>query len=156
MRVHDIMKREVRVIGPGTDLATAGRIMGEIGCGILPVVGDEETVVGVLTDRDICLWLTERDRKPSEGQARNAMSGDVYGCRADEEVHAALGTMAHYKVRRLPVLDADRHLVGLLSLDDVVLFSHPIAGEGFTGPLHVEIAETLHAICEHPLPVHAN
>ena len=153
MRVQDIMRREVRVVGPGTDLATVGKLMKEIDCGVVPVVGDDERVVGVLTDRDLAIELARRDRRPSEVAVRQAMTGDVWSCAGGDDIADALAKMAHHKVRRLPVLDAEGRLLGLLSLDDVVLHAKAFGVEGFSGPYYADIARTLMAICEHSLPV---
>lgn len=156
MRVLDIMRREVRVVGPGTDLVTIGRLMAEVGCGIVPIVTEDERVVGVLTDRDLALELARRDRRASEVTARQAMSGEVWSCAAGDDIADALAKMAHHKVRRLPVLDPEGRLLGLLSLDDVVLHAKAFGAEGFTGPYYADIARTMRAICEHSLPVVAH
>lgn len=153
MKVLDIMRREVRVVGPGTDLATVGKLMAEVGCGVVPVVGDGERVVGLLTDRDLCIELARRDQRPSDVSARQAMTGDVWSCAAGDDIGDALAKMAHHKVRRLPVLDPDGRMLGLLSLDDVVLHAKAFGAEGFSGPYYADIARTLMAICEHSLPV---
>jgi len=150
MKVQEVMRSAVRSITPVTDLATAGRIMAEIEGGILPVVGAHDCVVGVVTDRDICLALAARDRKPSEVQAVQIMSSELFSCSPDHDVRSALRWMAACKVRRLVVVDAERKLLGLLALDDVVLHSRALATAGFDGPFHVDIAETLHQICDHP------
>ena len=152
MRVLDIMRREVMVCTPESTLASAGRHMAEADCGVLPVVDEASRVVGMLTDRDVCITLALRDRRPSEVTVRQAMSGDVYSCRVGDDIREALATMRQRRVRRLPVVDADRHLAGILSLDDVVLEARPFEGPGFTGPVYGDIAETLKAICAQPVP----
>lgn len=152
MKVLDIMKREVRSCGPGSHLATVGRLMAEVGCGILPVLGEGDRVVGVITDRDLCLAVAERDRKPSDIQVRHVMSGEVFICRPHDDVVEALGIMQARRVRRLPVVNEEGHLEGLLSLDDVVLESKAFASETFDGPFYADIARTLRAICQHPTP----
>jgi CBS domain-containing protein len=150
MRVNDLMQREPRVVTPGTTLARAGRLMAEAGCGFLPVVGEEEEVVGVLTDRDVCLAVTSRNRLPAEIEVRQVMSGEAWTCQADEELGEALHVMAGRRVRRLPVIDRETRLVGILSLDDVL-------AEGRFGepgqPTFGELVATLRAICGHAVPV---
>jgi CBS domain-containing protein len=141
MRVRDVMRREPSLCTPGMDLAKAGRIMAEAGCGVLPVVGDEERVVGVITDRDLCLAVATRDRRPSEIQVRQAISGEVFTCGEDDEVLAALDTMRRRGVRRLPVLDRFERLVGLLSLDD--LFAEARARPDTDGLSLEELVDTL-------------
>lgn len=155
MKVRDIMKRDPCVSAPGNDLAKAGMQMAEADCGFLPVIGEEERVVGVITDRDVCLALARRDRRPSEVQVRLVMSGEVYTCRADDDIRRALRTMRERRVRRLPVVDDEGRLHGVLSLDDVVLEAQAIETEAFHGPLYADIAQTLKAINFHRTPVPA-
>lgn len=152
MRVNSVMKREPSICTPETDLAAAGRIMAQIGCGFLPVLGPGRQVVGVITDRDICLSLAHRDEKPSAVKVGDVISGETYSCSADDEVTEALNTMREFGVRRLPVVDLDNRLEGILSLDDVVLESRALGSEQFTGPFYSDIARTLKAICSHPMP----
>lgn len=151
MKVRDVMRREPCVCGPENHLAKVGRIMAEAGCGFLPVLGDEDRVVGVITDRDLALAVATRDRKPSEIQVRQVMSGEVYSCGPDEDVRDALTVMRERKVRRLPVMESHR-LKGILSLDDVVLEAQAVATESFTGPFYSDITRTLKEINLHQTP----
>jgi CBS domain-containing protein len=151
MKVRDVMRREPCVCGPENHLAKVGRVMAEAGCGFLPVIGDEDRVVGVITDRDLALAVATRDRKPSEIQVRQVMSGEVYSCGPDDDVRDALKVMRERKVRRLPVMDS-HHLRGILSLDDVVLEAQAVATEGFTGPFYADISRTLKEINLHQTP----
>lgn len=155
MKVRDIMQREVRLCSPDNDLTVAGKIMAEVGCGVLPILGEGDRVVGMLTDRDICLAVAGGDRKPSEVKVRDVMSRDVYACHPDESIRRALKTMREHRVRRLPVVDDHGELRGLLSLDDVVLEARAIATEGFDGPFYADIATTLRAINQHSMPAMA-
>lgn len=152
MRVYSVMKREPRTCSTETDLATAGRIMAQVGCGFLPVIDAGRRVVGVVTDRDICLSLTLRDELPSTVGVQDVISGEVYSCTADDEVTEALNTMREFGVRRLPVVDMENRIQGILSLDDVVLEARALGSEQFTGPFYSDIARTLKAICSHPMP----
>lgn len=141
MRVRDVMRLDPSSCTPGMDLAKVGRTMAEVGCGILPVVGDEERVVGVITDRDVCLEVARRDRRPSEIEVRQVISGELYGCHADDDLEDAVETMCRRCVRRLPVLGSQGGLAGMLSLDDVFaeVRARPEAG----GPSLGELVETL-------------
>lgn len=152
MRVYSVMKREPRTCTPETDLATAGRIMAQVDCGFLPVIDPDHRVVGLVTDRDICLAVTLRDELPSALKVQDVISGEVYSCTADEEVTEALNTMREYGIRRLPVLDMAGRIEGILSLDDIVLEARALGSEQFTGPFYSDIARTLKAICSHPMP----
>lgn len=152
MKVHDIMKHEPCFTTPGTHLAKVGTLMAEAACGFLPVVGDEDRVVGVITDRDLALAVASRDRKPSEIEVRQVMSGEVWGCAPNDDIREALSVMRVRKVRRLPVLGFHGRLEGILSLDDVVLEAQAVETESFKGPFYSDITRTLKAINAHQTP----
>lgn len=151
MMVRELMRRSPRSIGPAASLAEAGRIMEKARCGALPVVGDgeDERVVGMLTDRDLCLAVALRDRRPSEVAVREVISGDVHTCRPDEDVRDALAAMGDHRVRRLPVVDSAGRLVGVLSFDDLAASARPRRDGGGDFLLHAEIAETLMILAQH-------
>ena len=150
MQVNDVMRREPNVATPGMSLERVGKLMGEADCGFLPVVVNGGNVVGVITDRDVCLALTTRGRHPGEVEVRQVMSGEVWSCRPQDEVAGALRLMADRKVHRLPVLDEHKRLVGVLSLDDVLVEARP-HGEG-GHPSFEQVAATLQEICRHVIP----
>ncbi len=143
MQVADIMRRQTRVCSPGNSLATAGRIMADAGCGLLPVLDSDDKVVAVITDRDVCVALAQRDRKASEVRVSEIVSGEVHSCGPDEDVRSALTTMREHRIRRLPVLDGNGHLHGLLVLDDAVLAR---AYEVETSAPGADLLETLKAV----------
>lgn len=150
MKVHQIMRHEPRTCGPDDSAATAGRLMAEVGCGWLPVVWDGRPV-GVVTDRDLCLALAERDRKPSELKVAEAMTKPVHGCLPGDDVREALSVMRRHRVRRLVVFGEGGGLDGMLSLDDVVLEARPFETTGFTGPFYSDITATLRAVVKRPM-----
>jgi CBS domain-containing protein len=149
MRIDDMMKHEPAAIGPQATLAEAGNTMATIGCGILPVVDDRQGVVGVITDRDICLALARADLAASQLTVAAAMSAPARTCRVDAEVEAALATLRQHRIRRLPVVDQAGHLAGLFSLDDAALH---FADEAPRAAHAALVAETLRAVSSHPLP----
>lgn len=121
MNVRALMSRNVKSAGTGASVAEIVVIMQANDVGAVPIVDAENKVVGIITDRDICLALGLR-RLPAAGiPVTDMMSKKVYACGPDEEVSAALETMRNKKVRRLPVVDGEGRLVGILSMDDVVL-----------------------------------
>jgi len=85
--------------------ARAAKIMWDCDCGVVPVVDEERRVVGMVTDRDICMAAATRAAKPSDIQVRDVMSRDVASCGVGDDVHVALNTMKAQRVRRLAVLD---------------------------------------------------
>jgi len=126
--------------------------MAEVGCGVLPVVDLEQRVIGMVTDRDICLELAVRDRKASETAVREVIHDDVFTCESGDDVTDALAVMAACQVRRLAVLDESGRLEGILSLDDVALVSRALGPHDYTGPFYSDVAKTLKAICSQALP----
>lgn len=151
MKVADLMRREPRTVAPRDTLAAAGMLMAEVDCGFLPVV-EAGRLVGVLTDRDVCLSLARQERTASQVEVRRAMSDNVLTCRPENDVADALATMRESRVRRLPVLGPERKLVAILSLDDVVVAVRPEGEAGSSAPTGREVLETLRAINEHLVP----
>lgn len=145
MQVREIMTPDVRYCTPWTDLAAATEIMWHNDCGILPVV-EEGKVIGLLTDRDICMAVGTSNRAPSEVQAGDVITGRVYSCAPEDDVEDALTTMQARKVRRLPVIDGDGRLRGILSLNDVALNAKKRPGKKGE-PSYDDVVETLTAIC---------
>lgn len=146
MTVKELAALDVRSCAPETDLATAAKIMWDCDCGIVPVVTEDRKVVGMVTDRDICIAAATRGARPSDIQVRDVMSGDVAGCRLDDDANAALKTMKKRRVRRLPVLDRQDRLAGILSMNDLIMRAECRAGAGVSGEAFLE---ALKAICAH-------
>ena len=144
MKVRDLMSGDVRTCRPETSLAEAVRHMREGDCGVLPVVNDEGRVTGVITDRDICIALATRGRSADRIAVREVAQGHVNTCLRDDDATVALLAMKAHKVRRLPVVDAEGHVQGMLSLNDVVTHA------GSASP--TEVVSTLASICEHRRP----
>ena len=123
MKVREIMKKSVRFCADSANLYNVARMMKEGDCGILPVVDNKGELTGVITDRDITLAIGAAAELPSFLLVRDIFSAPAFCCRALDDVHSALDTMRLKKVRRLPVLDREGHIAGILSMDDVVLSS---------------------------------
>ena len=121
MKVADLMTKPPAYCSPQTNLAVAVEILWRQNCGILPIVDSKEKVVGLVTDRDICVALGTRNKLPSEITVSEVASGKVIACKPGDDLRGALATMAQAKVRRLPVIDAAGKLLGILSMDDVIL-----------------------------------
>ena len=120
MIVSDLMKTDVATCNPQDDLATAGKAMRDHHCGFVPVVDSRGMLAGVLTDRDVCLYATATPRTMTHLSVKDAMSHPVFSCCADENLKVTIATMATHHVRRLPVVDKEGHLRGVLSIDDVI------------------------------------
>ncbi|HVZ39242.1 MAG TPA: CBS domain-containing protein [Candidatus Kapabacteria bacterium] len=120
MNVQEIMVRDVATCNPGTNLAEAASLMWRYDCGLLPVVDSDNRVLGTITDRDICIAAGTRNVAPSEIRVGEVVSHDAHCCEPADDLANALEEMRRERVRRLPVTDDDGHLVGILSLTDVI------------------------------------
>src|SRR4051812_34012922 len=110
MLVREVMTPAVRMIEPDRTVRDAARLMDELNVGILPVCLGQR-LVGVITDRDIVVRSTAAGTAPGEQSVQEILTTDVTTCRADEDARAVLERMSHLQVRRMPVIDRDRHLV---------------------------------------------
>jgi CBS domain-containing protein len=122
MKVGQLMSRTVQPCHPGDALDSAARIMWERDCGCVPVVAEEEggsRVVGMLTDRDVCMAAYTQGRPLHSIDVASAMSKNVCSCRETDSLGVALNVLRTNQLHRLPVVDADDHLVGVLSLADI-------------------------------------
>ncbi|MEO8135634.1 MAG: CBS domain-containing protein [Betaproteobacteria bacterium] len=127
MLVRDIMTRNVRVASPDDDLQSAAAAMKQDDFGVLPVV-ERERLVGMLTDRDIAVRAVARGLSPVQSRVREIMSVEVEHVHDDDSAEDAARVMSQMRVRRLPVLDHDDHLVGILSLGDLAISRPEPAG----------------------------
>jgi CBS domain-containing protein len=152
MTITEIMTTDVRTCTPDTDLNLVAQIMLEEDCGLVPVVDRSGKTVGVVTDRDACMAVASHRRTLAHISAGEAMSHPVFGCFTEDTAKAALDTMAKHRVRRLPVLDHQGHLQGIVSMNDIVL-----APRHRGAPTSDDIVEAMKAICTHrvlePAPV---
>lgn len=128
MRVAECMTRDVRVAGPEDTIQEAAKAMAAIDAGILPV-SDGDRLVGMITDRDIAVRGVGNG-KACDAKVREVMSAEVKYCFDDEDADDVLRNMGDLQVRRLPVLNRDKRLVGILSLSDCAAGDDaPRAGE---------------------------
>jgi CBS domain-containing protein len=143
MKVSECMTRDVRIVDPDETLQDAARIMADIDAGILPV-GEGDRLVGMITDRDIAIRGTGTGRAPS-AKVREIMSEEVKYCFEDDDADAVLDNMGDIQLRRLPVLNRDKKLIGIVSITDLASFGHDEAAHA---------GEAL-AVIAHPSPHHA-
>jgi CBS domain-containing protein len=119
MRVREVMMGTPYYCQPETNLGSATELMWNANCGFLPVETADGKVIGVLTDRDVCIALGTRSRLASDIGVGEVMSGKLSSCAPSDDIHVALQTMKEEKVRRLPVSAQKGALVGVLSMDDI-------------------------------------
>lgn len=120
MNVRDIMTSPAVTCGPATNLSEVAQLFWEHDCGAVPVVERDGQMIGMLTDRDICIGVATRTRPAWQIAAGEVASGQVHSCQPDDALAVALATMAEHQVRRLPVIDDRGAIVGVLSINDVI------------------------------------
>ena len=119
MKVSEAMTRDVRVAGPEETVQDAAKTMAELDAGALPV-GEKDHLIGMITDRDIAIRGIAKGKGP-KAKVRDVMTEDIKYCFDDQELEEVTRNMADIQVRRLPVLDRDKRLVGILSLGDIAI-----------------------------------
>ena len=148
MKVRDLMTINPISCRPETNLAAVGALMWEHDCGLIPVVDDTDKVTGVITDRDICIALSTRDQQPSKIAAREITTTPAFVCSPDDDIQTALVTMSRERLHRLPVVNKERGLAGILSINDVLLHAEKGLGKR-QGIAYEDVVQTLQAICAH-------
>ena len=146
MKVQDVMTDEVQTCSPETNLATVAMQMWRGDFGAMPVVAARK-VVGMVTDRDICMAAATKHRDPANIRVKEVMSGQVYGCSCDTDIHEALKMMQQKQVRRLPIISPeDGRLQGILSMNDLALKATTERKSALSAE---DVENTLRAICTH-------
>jgi CBS domain-containing protein len=123
MRVSEAMTRTVRVAGADQTIQDAARIMGDIDSGVLPV-GENDRLVGMITDRDIAVRAIAVGKGP-QTPVREVMTAEVRYCFDDEDTDDVARTLGSEQVRRMPVLNRDKRLVGIIALGDLAIMEGP-------------------------------
>jgi CBS domain-containing protein len=149
VNVQDVMTRSVQCCSPGDSLSLAARILWENDCGCLPVKDEGGRVVAMLTDRDICMAAWTQGRTLHELPVSSAMSREVHKLAPEDSLQRAHRLMQEQQVRRLPVVDENGLLVGLVSLNDIVVEVARDPARRSRGPAtELEgVALTLAAVC---------
>lgn len=132
MKVGEVMSRSVRIASPEDTVRDAARMMVTLDAGALPV-GEADKLVGMITDRDIAVRGIAQGMGP-EAKVREVMTADVKYCFEDQEIEDVVGNMGEIQVRRLPVVNRSKRLVGILSLGDIAVgATDRDAGEALSG-----------------------
>ncbi|HEY6133894.1 MAG TPA: CBS domain-containing protein [Rubrivivax sp.] len=116
--VSEIMSTDVQTVGPEQSLRDAAQLMDRLNVGSLPVCAGRQ-IVGMVTDRDITVRGTAAGLTPDGGCVSDVMSPELRWCTADQDVEAVMDTMSDAQVRRLPVINLQRELVGIVALGDI-------------------------------------
>lgn len=128
MRIKELMTQDVQTTTPQATIKEAAELMQQFNIGFLPVC-EGSKIVGVMTDRDIILRVVARGRDPSNTKVRDIMTIDIVRCFDDQEITEIAKLMEEKQVRRLPVLNRDIHLIGVISLGDLAIRNEELAGE---------------------------
>jgi len=146
MKVSDCMTRDVRVTSPDQSLRDAALLMGELDVGVLPV-GENDRLVGMVTDRDIAVRGVGQGLGP-DARVREVMTDSVMYCFEDQSIEEVSRNMGDVQVRRMPVVDRQKRLVGILSLSDIA------NGEGATDEAGEALRDITQPGGEHSQTVH--
>ena len=149
MKVKEVMTPDAKAIWLTESLTDAAKLMWENDCGVLPIIKDGRKVIGMITDRDICMAVGIRDTNPSGVSVEEVMTGQVYAVNPEDDINHALQKMRDHKIRRLPVVNAEGELEGILSMNDVVLRANSGAGDSIR---YKDVVKTYQSICHHPIP----
>jgi CBS domain-containing protein len=154
MNIEQLMTKEVKTCRPEQHLNEAAQIMWENDVGFVPVVEPDGSgrVMGVITDRDICMAAYTQGRPLSEIPVSTAMSTNVVACQADHTIARAEQCMREHRVRRLPVLDDAGQLQGVISLTDFAREATQERRKKTKNVSDADVGKTLSAICEPRLP----
>jgi CBS domain-containing protein len=146
MKVSEIMTKNVASIQSDEPASAAAQLMWDRDCGAIPVT-EGGRVVGMITDRDICMSSWSKNTPPNSLRASDAMSKALYYCSPSDDVADAESIMRNRQIRRVPVLDEQRRLLGILSLADVARAGDSGARSSLKELGSNEVALTLATIC---------
>jgi CBS domain-containing protein len=119
MKVKDVMHKGVDWVGPDTPVAEIAKLMQGHDVGCIPI-GEDDRLIGMVTDRDIvCKGLARKDFNAARTTARDVMTEGIHCCREDDDLAKAVHHMETLRIRRLPVINKGRRMVGMISLGDV-------------------------------------
>jgi CBS domain-containing protein len=151
MKIEQLMTRSVCTCEPEDSLFEAAQIMWDRDCGCVPVVRSEDggrRVVGMVTDRDVCMAAYTQGRSLDSMPVSRAMAAHVISCRSDDSTDVALAMLRAHQLHRLPVLDEQDHLVGIVSLADLAREARHGHGRWAKSVTDAQIGAALAAVSE--------
>jgi CBS domain-containing protein len=148
MQIHELMRKSIETCSVLDTLEIAAAKMWECDIGVLPVLNPEGHVAGMITDRDICMATYTQHKAPAEISVLSAMSKELFFTEPGATVQEAELTMRDHQVRRLPVIDSEGHLVGIISLNDLAREAEKEVGHRPKQINSQEVMTTLALICE--------
>jgi CBS domain-containing protein len=143
MKIKEVMTQPVVTCPASAMLDNAARLMWEFDCGVVPVIDEHGRLTGVVTDRDICMAAYTQGKPLHAITVTSAMARDVVTVNAGESVETAEHLMSERQVRRLPVLDGDSQIAGIVSMNDLA----QLAARSKRATVDRELVSTLAAVC---------
>lgn len=144
MQLNEVMNQPVVVCPANATLDEAARLMWEQDCGIIPVVADDGRLIGVVTDRDICMSAYTQGRALTDIPVTTAMARMVVAGHEGDQIESAEQLMQDNQIRRLPVIDGEGRPVGMVSLNDLARF----VAQARRASADRDLVQTLAAICK--------
>jgi len=145
IRIADIMSQEVYSCRPEDNLRQAAEMMRDHDCGCLPVIDARDELVGMITDRDICMCAATRGEPLQSLQVSDAITWQAFSCKPQDEVESVEEMLGGHQIRRLPVLDDNGRLKGMVSLADIARATAMSRGRGASAQRQA-VAMTMAAI----------
>lgn len=123
MKCKDIMTKYIKMCRPECTVKDSTQIMKDQNCGAVPIVDDNNKVVGIVTDRDIAIKCILEEKDASRTKISEVMTKKVITCREDEDIDEAIRKMKDNKIRRIPIVDKNNVLLGMVSLGDIAVIT---------------------------------
>lgn len=121
MKCSEIMTKEIKACHSESTVKEAVQLMKQLNCGVMPVVDKNNVLQGIVTDRDIVFYTILNDKEPELTFLSEFMTKNVITCHADDNLDTAIHKMSKYQVRRIPIVDDNHKLLGLITLGDVAV-----------------------------------
>jgi CBS domain-containing protein len=146
MKAKDMMVRDVKKCAPQDTLNRAAQLMWDHDCGIVPVTDADDRLVGVVTDRDVCMGAYTKGRPLCDIRVDEVMSREVKSCRSEDTVGDIEAMMRKNRIRRVPITDPMDRVIGVVSMSDLARRASE-RSKGTDGIVPAEVGETLASVC---------
>ena len=149
MKIEQLMKRPVRVCQSEDSLDHVAHVMWEADCGSVPVVDGDGHLLAMITDRDICMAAHFQGGPLRALQVKDAMSKSIFACKPSDTIADAESAMRSNQIHRIPVVDEENRVVGILSLNDLAIEAGAETGAKKREVRLHEVGRTLSEVCKH-------
>jgi CBS domain-containing protein len=148
LKVNELMSKPAVTCRETDSLKAVAARMWDRDCGAMPVVDEVDTVIGMITDRDLCMAVYAKDQRLSDRRVADVANGNVFSVGPQDTIAHAAKMMRDHQVRRLPVIDERDRLVGVLALSDIARKGERDRSQNKKSVGRDEVVHTLAAICE--------